>query len=78
MSLGDDIVLAITKKSKSRKMRSVIDDIEKVASTLFRLLSAIVRVVVRLVAYAGSLSRSMNSIVLPSNWRTTESMRATK
>ena len=37
----EDMVLAITKNSKSKKMRSVIDDIAKVASTLFRLFRAI-------------------------------------
>ena len=38
---GEDMVLAITKKSSNRKTKSVMDDMENVASTLFRFFNAI-------------------------------------
>ena len=41
ISLGEDIVLAITKNNNSKNTKSVIEDIAKVASTLFRLFRAI-------------------------------------
>jgi hypothetical protein len=42
MSLGDDMVDAMMKNSNSRKIMSVIDDIEKPASTLILFFKAMI------------------------------------
>ena len=71
------MVDAIMKNSSNRKMMSVIDDMLNEASTLFLFLSAIVRSAYFLPA-AGSLSKSMNSMLRISSRRITESIRPTR
>ena len=79
---GADIVLANTKNMRSRKMRSVMDDMMNEASTFVLRFKAIVidyLTIDYLTIYApGSLSRSRNSSVRLSRVRTTRSMRDTR
>ena len=76
MELGKTIVEVIIKKMSNRKMTSVIDAMLNVASILCLRFSAMV---VSPSGYsAGSLSRSINSIVLDSSWFITPSTRDTR
>ena len=75
MALGDTIVDVIIKKINSRKIKSVMDAMLKLGDILALRFNTLL---ITNYYLAGSLSKSMNAIVLDSILLTTPSINVTK